>query len=627
MSDRDYSPGSRRQPSEDEEGWGGGRATSGERSPESPRRYDHHFSLSEQDSRAKPSARASGVKIMLAVLSLECSMLRMQLEREQRQAGWRAITNRVGSEVGEYGKENFDEVAKELLYNREKAQELAFEVSKLKNQNPVAEPAVAPLVPRTGGASSVLDRLHKVQIQKDVQHAAQGPWIYDQKFTDVRKRTLLVHSAILWVDYSRKCNAGSTQLGMLGSLGFAKWYLLTRFKLSAEEGDPGPSGGVFTKVWDRFRKELKAKKVYPSIGLPKAKYSLEREAFDYERLVFHRRKFRNLMRSILRNQNRRFKLLLVIGYFKLIANSGLLAMKDHHELKQLTRLRPGGEDNASGSGSPRMRRRTTSVNPREIFAPLDGRRSKLYSMSSKEFPYNISQSRNANMPALGRGWNGDGDVVESSDQRREREASLQANKQVRAKLVRQASDARVGLARKYLARQKDWGTQEEIGNEGDGADDLIGTERFSARQSSQERLQMLKRNYLLDDKGISRRPSENRVLMEAANSPIDNVMVLRQASLRSALSVFQDHYNRRNYHYLLKWLQGVRLHAEAGFLSEFENVSIVLSERAFREKVFRTKIKVLQETLATQIREFESALVRQKSLASDRDPYALHSDD
>src|SRR3990167_2139791 len=460
MSGRDFSPSSRRQESADRLGRTEGAQTSADRYSDSPGdHYDHQFSLSEQDSRRKPNGGPTwhgGIKIMLAVLSLESSLLRMQLERAQKANVWAAIVKQVSSDVGEYGKENFDRVAKELLYYREKTQELTLELSKLKQKTQTPSTAVAPLAPRVGGSNSVLDRLHKVQIEKDVSNAAKGPWIYDQKFTDVRVRTLLVHSLGLWLDHSRKSNAGSTQLGMLASLAFSKWYLMSRFKISAEEGDPGPSQGVFRRVWDRFRKELRVKKVYPSIDLPKNKYQLEREAFDYERLVQHRRRFRHLMRSIFRNQNRRFKLMLVIGYFKLIANSGLLAMKDRRELVHQMQNN-NYEDEVPAS--PSMRRRTVSVSPKLLFGPLqDKRREKLYSISSREFPYNIAQSKNANMPGVPKGWNGESDVAESQDQRKERAAMLEANRQTRSKLVRQASEARVGLVRKYHARGTDWGT-------------------------------------------------------------------------------------------------------------------------------------------------------------------------
>jgi hypothetical protein len=62
-----------------------------------------------------------------------------------------------------------------------------------------------------------------------------------------------------------------------------------------------------------------------------------------------------------------------------------------------------------------------------------------------------------------------------------------------------------------------------------------------------------------------------------------------------------SHTKRTN---LLKWYrQNMRLQISE-YLQEFENMNIVLSERAFREKVFRTKIKVLQGKIDTKIEYF-----------------------
>jgi hypothetical protein len=55
-------------------------------------------------------------------------------------------------------------------------------------------------------------------------------------------------------------------------------------------------------------------------------------------------------------------------------------------------------------------------------------------------------------------------------------------------------------------------------------------------------------------------------------------------------------------------MSACRGNEDTRYLTEFENLNIVLSERAFREKVFRTKVKLMQETMETQIRAFEDIL-------------------
>lgn len=45
---------------------------------------------------------------------------------------------------------------------------------------------------------------------------------------------------------------------------------------------------------------------------------------------------------------------------------------------------------------------------------------------------------------------------------------------------------------------------------------------------------------------------------------------------------------------VLRWYRQSMRHQIKDYIQEFENINIVLSERAFREKLFRTKIKCLQ---------------------------------
>ena len=62
---------------------------------------------------------------------------------------------------------------------------------------------------------------------------------------------------------------------------------------------------------------------------------------------------------------------------------------------------------------------------------------------------------------------------------------------------------------------------------------------------------------------------------------------------------------------LLKWYRQTMRSQIKEYLQEFENMNIVLSERAFREKLFRTKIKVLQGKIDSRI-EYFGALMQEE---------------
>ena len=64
-----------------------------------------------------------------------------------------------------------------------------------------------------------------------------------------------------------------------------------------------------------------------------------------------------------------------------------------------------------------------------------------------------------------------------------------------------------------------------------------------------------------------------------------------------------------------KWFKQSMKAQISDLLVEIENMNIVLSERAFREKVFRTKIKLLQGQIATQIDYFQKLMAED---AADR---------
>lgn len=290
--------------------------------------------------------------------------------------------------------------------------------------------------------------------------------------------------------------------------------------------------------------------------MPKNRYITEREAFDCEREIFHRRRFRTLMKSILRNQNRKFKLLVVIGYYKLITNT-------------LIRTFIMGSRKFSN-----LHQRGDSENIR---------RSMLYHLAKpeEEFPFNIAKRGKEQSVYERTPWLPDeGDPQLSPDQLKEAEAQKKDTVQ---------HSQREKLQRAYQRLE------------------AIGRLRKSSKKKSESaekkvtREDALKRNLLVAEILPTRR-------IDGVESPKkkSNVEVPTKKDAIKNLYVILNNSNERKVHRaLLRWSLFCKAKQESEYLEEIENVNIVLSERTFRERVFRTKIKLLQETIETQIKQFE----------------------
>lgn len=293
--------------------------------------------------------------------------------------------------------------------------------------------------------------------------------------------------------------------------------------------------------------------------MPKNRYITEREAFDCEREIFHRRRFRTLMKAILRNQNRRFKLLLVIGFYKLISNTLLKsAMIDQKKPSNLHQR--GGSDSL--------------------------RRSMLYHLGGgqpQEFPYNVGKRSQRESSVHERPpWQPEDSELIKIDETKDQEAEF----------AKQESAA-------HLRNQKLKRAYQRL--------EAIGRLRRTPPKSSEA-----------GERPPSREAALKRGLINVEMLPARQVYAGKEGDKKNAVQaptkaeavrtvwgIMSMQMERKAHRALLKWSFYCKNKLESEYLEEIENVNIVLSERTFRERVFRTKIRLLQETIETQIKQFE----------------------
>lgn len=296
--------------------------------------------------------------------------------------------------------------------------------------------------------------------------------------------------------------------------------------------------------------------------MPKNKYLIEREAFDCEREIHYRRRFKGLMKSILRNQNRKFKLLLVIGYFKLLSNTLLISKS------------------IQTSGKPQnyhQRGEADSI-----------RRNLLYAMKKplvQEFPYNMPPSTSPARRSLSSrpNWSpDDGSQILSKEE------------MIEIKMSKDKSEE----TRKYQKTKRNHKRLASIPELRNSLQKVpISGEDSNTKMNREE---ALKRNLLvaetLPSKSIEGRKRKSIVLPAGPTVP---------EILTNMCSIYSTFRQRTQYKYLLRWMRKCRAKEESEYLKEIENVNIVLTERTFRERMFRTKVKLMQEAIETQIRNFE----------------------
>jgi len=196
--------------------------------------YDGHFSLSEQATPSKKkiplNSPTDGIKFMVAVLSLENSLLRLQLNRQDKAYFFKALhCENLEKGGGPYGQETFERMNRDLRFYQQKTVELQLELSKREKLDS-KQSVSGPVPPKE--KNPVLQHIHDVSISRDVSEQRHQSY-YTKRVFAVRNRSLLFHSIVFWLDLSRVMHVGRGETDLLKSLAFSKWRLRCRFKVPA----------------------------------------------------------------------------------------------------------------------------------------------------------------------------------------------------------------------------------------------------------------------------------------------------------------------------------------------------------------------------------------------------------
>lgn len=202
--------------------------------------YEGYFSLSEQATPRKSPRPVdtpnAGIRFMVAVLSLENVMLKMQIDKQAKEVGLQAIAlehfHRGG---GNCGQALLEEKMRDLNYYKHKVTELQLELTKRGPKEPVKQPHQVRI--NTGddylfkeNRKLAIALMHDPETEAKM-HNNRHKSYYDKKAYQVRQRSLLFHGLLKWLDTSRILNSQSQDEGLLSQLAFHKWSLRCRFKV------------------------------------------------------------------------------------------------------------------------------------------------------------------------------------------------------------------------------------------------------------------------------------------------------------------------------------------------------------------------------------------------------------
>ena len=172
-----------------------------------------------------------GLKLMVALLSLENSLLRIKVERLHKKVALESIKVRNLEEGGgPFGTANYERMAKDLQYYQVKTTELQLELSR-KNRKDGPELPTQPIPTRI--PNPVLKGIHDIEISRENANQ-RNELIYSRKIGNVRVRSLMVHTMLMWLDYTRVRCADSKDKSLLSTLAFSTWFLKSRFKVDCE---------------------------------------------------------------------------------------------------------------------------------------------------------------------------------------------------------------------------------------------------------------------------------------------------------------------------------------------------------------------------------------------------------
>ena len=198
------------------------------------RLHDDHLSISEQASPGKQliddDRPTDAIKFMVALLSLENTMLRIDHRLKDLAAGMRGI-QAVDTQAHGDADDVYRQMALDLQYYQAKAMKLEVEVGKMKAK----DDSVKAVAGREGGgrggaAAGVIEQYHdRGGVDQTVLMRNQA--YYDKKVYDVRNRSLLFHSIVRWLDLSRITNIDSDMKQTLAYMAFSKWKLKASYKV------------------------------------------------------------------------------------------------------------------------------------------------------------------------------------------------------------------------------------------------------------------------------------------------------------------------------------------------------------------------------------------------------------
>ena len=197
--------------------------------------YNDHLSLSEQASPSKKSIvernPTDAIKLMVALLSLENTMLRADLRNTKLKAGFQSIQIADFAQGGgEYGAENFQKLGRELQFYQNKAMALEIELSKRKKADPPAK--VTPPLP-VREKSPIREMAHDEEASVATALKRNQAY-YDKKVYDVRNRSLIYHSVMRWIDLSRVLCTDLNNSYLSAYFAFAKWKLKGSYKVCSD---------------------------------------------------------------------------------------------------------------------------------------------------------------------------------------------------------------------------------------------------------------------------------------------------------------------------------------------------------------------------------------------------------
>lgn len=131
---------------------------------------------------------------------------------------------------------------------------------------------------------------------------------------------LLKRVIFQWIEVSRGINYGNSDF--LPSYLFLKWRQCSKHKgVSVNAIHKDLDNQYLNKRWNDEKSVLKKENRYPYSALPKNAVNFEHEIIDWERELLYKRRFKAQFSSIVRNTNRRLKIHMILNFYKLSMNA------------------------------------------------------------------------------------------------------------------------------------------------------------------------------------------------------------------------------------------------------------------------------------------------------------------